>query len=298
VGRPRRYLRAVTTADRARNAEPVAPAAALPPRALIVSLFGMYARESGGWLSVGTLIKLMARLGADETAVRSSISRLKRRGVIEAERVDGRAGYTIGEHARRVLDLGDRRIFEQRRAALSDGWLLAVFSVPEPERDKRHLLRSRLAWLGFGTVSSGIWIAPKHLEEEAREVLTSEGFADYVDLFHADHHGFGELATKVSMWWNLDELDELYSEFARSHAEILDDWQKRGRKRADDPIAFADYIRTLTTWRRLPYLDPGLPAELLPPRWAGAEASATFHAVRQRLETPAHRFVDSIRDGN
>jgi phenylacetic acid degradation operon negative regulatory protein len=279
-----------------RNADSPAQSVALPPRALIVSLFGMYARESGGWLSVATLIKLMAQLGADETAVRSSISRLKRRGVIEAERVGGRAGYTIGEHARRMLDLGDRRIFERKQASLSDGWLLAVFSVPEPERDKRHLLRSRLAWLGFGTVTSGIWIAPKHLEDEAREVLTSEGFADYVDLFHADHLGFGDLTTKVSTWWNLDELDELYSEFTRSHADILAAWHNRGRKRADDPTAFADYIRTLTTWRRLPYLDPGLPAELLPPGWAGAQAGATFHAIRQRLEAPAHRFVDSVRD--
>ena len=269
-----------------------------PPRALIVSLFGMYARESGGWLSVAMLIKLMAQLGADETAVRPSISRLKRRGVIEAKRVGGRAGYTIGEHARRVLDLGDRRIFEQKRAVLSDGWLLAVFSVPEPERDKRHLLRSRLAWLGFGTVTSGVWIAPKHLEDEAREVLTSEGFADYVDLFHAEHLGFGALTTKVSTWWNLDELDKLYSEFTRSHAEILAAWQQRGRERADDPVAFADYIRTLTMWRRLPYLDPGLPAELLPSRWAGAQASATFLAIRQRLEAPAHRFVDSVREGD
>ena len=269
-----------------------------PPRALIVSLFGMYARESGGWLSVAMLIKLMAQLGADETAVRPSISRLKRRGVIEAKRVGGRAGYTIGEHARRVLDLGDRRIFEQKRAVLSDGWLLAVFSVPEPERDKRPLLRSRLAWLGFGTVTSGVWIAPKHLEDEAREVLTSEGFADYVDLFHAEHLGFGALTTKVSTWWNLDELDKLYSEFTRSHAEILAAWQQRGHERADDPVAFADYIRTLTMWRRLPYLDPGLPAELLPPRWAGAQASATFHAIRQRLEAPAHRFVDSVRQGD
>ena len=87
-------------------------ATALPPRALIVTMYGLYARESDGWLSVAALVKLMAQLGVDEPAVRSAISRLKRRSVITPERVDGSAGYTIGEHTRRMLELGDRRIFD------------------------------------------------------------------------------------------------------------------------------------------------------------------------------------------
>ncbi len=190
-------------------------ATALPPRALIVTMYGLYARESDGWLSVAALVKLMAQLGVDEPAVRSAISRLKRRSVITPERVDGSAGYTIGEHTRRMLELGDRRIFDRKQAALSDGWLLAVFSVPEAERDKRHLLRSRLAWLGFGTVSSGIWIAPRHLEDEAREVLAGAGFGPYVELFRADHLGFGAVTDKIAGWWDLAELDALYSEFER-----------------------------------------------------------------------------------
>jgi phenylacetic acid degradation operon negative regulatory protein len=54
------------------------------PRALIVTIYGLYARDragqAGGWLSVAALIRLMAGLGADQATVRSSISRLKQRG--------------------------------------------------------------------------------------------------------------------------------------------------------------------------------------------------------------------------
>jgi phenylacetic acid degradation operon negative regulatory protein len=263
----------------------------LPPRALIVSLYGLYARESGGWLSVATLVKLLAQVGVEEAAVRSAISRLKRRGVIAPERVDGSAGYTIAEHTRRMLDLGDRRIFDRKQASLSDGWLLAVFSVPEAERDQRHLLRSRLAWLGFGTVSAGTWIAPQHLEDEAREAL--DGFGPYVELFRADHLGFGVLPEKIASWWDLAELSQQYSDFDRAHAAVLTAWRRR--RSIDDAEAFGDYLRTLTAWRRLPYLDPGLPASLLPTGWAGTRAAATFEAIRARLADPAHAFVDAVR---
>ncbi len=62
--------------------------------------------------------------------------------------------------ARQLLDDGDRRIYRHPAPSLDDGWVLAVFSVPEAERSKRHVLRSRLARLGFGTAAPGVWIAP------------------------------------------------------------------------------------------------------------------------------------------
>ena len=47
------------------------------PRALIVTIYGLYARDTGGWFSIAALIRLMAELGVDQPAVRSAISRLK-----------------------------------------------------------------------------------------------------------------------------------------------------------------------------------------------------------------------------
>lgn len=270
------------------------PPASERPRALIVTIYGLYAREVGGWLSVSALIRLMAELGVDEPAVRSSISRLKRRGVLEAERIDGTAGYTLSASARQILDEGDRRIFARPRARLDDEWVLAVFSVPESERAKRHTLRSRLTWLGFGTVASGVWIAPGHLEAEARETIERNGLGDYVDLFTARHVGVVPTIEKVAAWWDLDELDRLYAEFHERFAPTLASWRAR-RRRDDEGEAFADYVRVLTAWRRLPYLDPGLAPELLPRNWAGATAADLFFGLKRRIEAPAHRFVEQVR---
>ena len=261
------------------------------PRALIVTIYGLYARSAGGWLGVSTLIRLMGRLGVEEPAVRSSISRLKRRGILEPERRDGTAGYALSAHARAILDEGDRRIFDRPRGTLDDGWVLAVFSVPESERGKRHALRSRLTWLGFGTVGPGVWIAPGHLEAETRDAIDRDGLADYVDLFHADYRGFASLPGEVAHWWDLDELGGLYAEFTRGQAPVLAGWRRR-RGRDDAGEAFADYVRVLTAWRRLPYLDPGLAADVLPRDWAGVKAAELFADLRQRLEAPAHRFVE------
>jgi phenylacetic acid degradation operon negative regulatory protein len=261
----------------------------LPPRALIVTLLGLYVREFGGWISVSALIRLMAAAGVDDQAVRSSLSRLKRRGIVEAERRDGVAGYALSEYARHVLEVGDRRIFARPEPQSRD-WVVVVFSVPESERQKRHALRARLAWLGFGTVSSGVWIAPGHLADDAMEVLVTNGLDLYVDLFRAEYVAFGDPAEKVAQWWDLDALGQLYTDFLDAHEPARSTWAAH-RVVEPGPQAFADYIRALTSWRRLPYLDPGLPPELLPDSWSGTRAAETFFELHQLLAGPAHDFV-------
>jgi phenylacetic acid degradation operon negative regulatory protein len=274
------------------SAEDLAEARGTRPRALIVTVYGLYAREAGGWLSVSALIRLMAELGVDEPAVRSSISRLKRRGLLVAQKVDGAAGYGLSDRARSILLEGDRRIFERSRAAGEDGWLVAVFSVPETERDRRHQLRSRLSWLGFGTVASGVWIAPAHVEPEARDMLASSRLTGYVDLFRAEYVAFRPEPEQVASWWDLAALERMYEDFVSAYGPVLARWRRR--RREDYAAAFADYVQVLTHWRRLPYLDPGLAPELLPADWRGSRAADIFFELNERLAPPAHRHVAAV----
>jgi phenylacetic acid degradation operon negative regulatory protein len=262
-------------------------------RALIVTVYGLYARETGGWMSVASVIQLLAECGVDGSAVRSSIYRLKRRGLLVALNVDGVAGYGLSGDARVILDQGDRRIFDRRRASADEGWVLAVFSVPESERDKRHQLRSRLAWLGFGTVSAGVWIAPAQLLDEAREIISLHRLDGYVDLFRADHLAFADTADRVPAWWDLDHLRDLYATFLDRYGPLLAGY--RHHEVIDSAQAFTDYVSALTEWRQLPYQEPGLPAEMLPADWIGIRAADTFFELRSLLAAPAHRFVDSVR---
>jgi phenylacetic acid degradation operon negative regulatory protein len=268
-------------------------ALAAQPRALIVTIYGLYARDAGGWLSIAALIRLMAELGVEDSAVRSAISRLKQRGLLESSRVGGAAGYGLSARGSAVLTEGDRRIFQRPRASAADGWLLAVFSVPEDQRARRHMLRSRLSWLGFGSVSAGVWIAPGQLADEAQDVLAADGLAGYVTLFSADYLAFGDAAQEVGRWWDLDRLEQLYQAFIDSAGPVLERWQ--GADPAEMPgQAFADYVRVLTAWRRLPFLDPGLPAALLPADWNGARAEDLFEQLRAVLGEPARQHAAEV----
>ncbi|MFG3295093.1 PaaX family transcriptional regulator C-terminal domain-containing protein [Streptomyces sp. NPDC048179] len=258
---------------------------------LIITLFGLYARGEHNWLSVASVIRLMADLGVEGQAVRSAVSRLKRRGVLRGERHEGAAGYAVADGTLEVLAEGDIRIFERHRAEAGDGWLVVVFSVPESERDKRHALRAALTRLGFGTAAPGVWVAPGILADETRRTLQRLGLTPYVDIFTGDHFAFGDLSAKVREWWDLDELTALYADFLARYRPLGEHVAAGGLAPQE---AFGSYLPMLTEWRRLPYRDPGLPLSLLPAGWNGESAGALFEELDRTLREPAHAHAQAV----
>ncbi|ODU25968.1 MAG: PaaX family transcriptional regulator [Pseudonocardia sp. SCN 73-27] len=268
--------------------------AAGQPGRLILTVYGLYARERGGWLPIAGLVRLLGEVGINVQAVRSAIHRLKRRGLVDAQRRADAAGYALSDDAHGLLAEGDVRIFGHTRGAADDGWLLVVFSVPDTERAKRYQLRSTLTRLGFGTVSPGTWIAPRHLEAATVETLERAGLAGFTQVFAGPHVAGGDLAGLVASWWDLDGLQELYADFLDRFEPVGARWLSGDDGPGDDARAFVDLVDMLTAWRRLPYADPGLPLELLPAGWNGERAHELFAALSARLREPAARHVEAL----
>src|SRR3954453_9726322 len=237
-----------------------------------MTFFGAFLRRLGGWIAVADLIALMAELDLDAQSVRSSVSRLKRRGVIASERRAGAAGYRLTERGEGILRAGDARIFARARRP---GWLLVVFSIPEAQRALRPRLRAGLAGLGLGTVAPAVWIAPAQLRDEIGRLVEDLGGGDRGDLFAAE-----PLAADAGRWWDLDALAAEYSAYLAEWAESRDG-------------GFAEHIRHLDAWRRIPFHDPGLPASALPDDWPGAHAWTVSRALHRRLSGGALRHVEA-----
>jgi len=261
---------------------------------LIITIFGLYARAEGNWLSAASVVAMMADLDAESQAVRSALSRLKRRGVLLSKHQANSAGYSLANSTLEVIAEGDERIFKPNRSTIDDGWVVVVFSVPESERKKRHLLRSSLTRLGFGTAAPGVWLAPGNLADVTRHTLDRRNLSEYVDIFTGQYFAFGDLREKVCAWWDLDELMWLYAEFLQRYRSAL------YRTSTEDitPLeAFQIYVPMLTQWRRLPYRDPGLPLSLLPVAWNGEVAGELFEELNDALRPLAQKHALTVIHG-
>jgi phenylacetic acid degradation operon negative regulatory protein len=265
---------------------------------LIVTIYGLYARDHGGVLAVSDLISLLRDLGVESAGVRSSVSRLKKRGVLVSLKQGGSAAYRLAPGLDEVFKAGDERIFSPRRAQKADDWILTSFSVPESQRHLRHRLRAILTRMGCGQVSAGLWIAPGHLAPEVALQLQRAGLTEYADLFRGAYLGESEISAKVGQWWDLASLEALYTDFLDAHEVLLKRWTTSPRTAgaSNDLLrqAFADYVTTVTQWRRLPYMDPGLPVVYLPEDWAGLAAEKLFADLHAQLAPMARQYAQSV----
>lgn len=263
------------------------------PQSLLITLYGAYSRALGGWLSVGTVLELLGELGIEDAAVRSALSRFKRRGILLAEKRDGLAGYALSDSSRRIFDVGDARVLERREPPKDEGWVLAAFSIPESARDVRYRLRSRLAKVGFAQVTGGLWIAPRALEVDVRNVVEALGVTENVDVFRAEHIAFRPTAEAVQEWWDLADIAGHYAEFTEAYGSVRTAYSGV-RGEIDPQKAFTDYTRILTSWRMLPYIDPGLPPAYLPRGWAGHRATELFFWLHDHLAALAQEHVVTV----
>jgi phenylacetic acid degradation operon negative regulatory protein len=89
-------------------------------------------------------------------------------------------------------------------------------------------------------------------------------------------------------WWDLDAMAAEYDDFRDAHARLL------GVADPSPVEAFRAYVPMLTAWRRLPYLDPGLPLEHLPAEWTGVTAGELFVDLDERLRKAADQHAQTL----
>ncbi|MCS5734444.1 PaaX family transcriptional regulator [Herbiconiux daphne] len=259
---------------------------------LLRTVIGIYLRELGGWISVAHLLELMQALDVPAPRARTALVRVKKKSLLVPETRDRVAGYALEEAAVPMLARGDRRIYHPRSMHESSRWCAVSFSIPEEQRHLRHQLRRRLHWIGCGTVSPALWICPAYLTDEVEEILDDVGVREYATILVSERPRVaGSLADAVASWWDLDSIRERHDEFLAEHAadgSIPDDREVSPRE------AFAIYLRSIDSWRIIPYIDPGLPPDLLPADWPGDASSALLRRLRGRFSGPSASFVADV----
>ncbi|WP_230085319.1 MULTISPECIES: PaaX family transcriptional regulator [Arthrobacter] len=260
---------------------------------LIITIYGLYCRGAGQAMPVSVLIDMLGDLGYDHSGVRSAVSRLKAKGVLRSVKDGNVAKYELSSTVAELFLEGDERIFSAEPTNAARGWVLAIFSVPEALRNRRHQLRTVLSGFGFGSITSGVWVAPASALERTKERLRALELDQFVDFFEGEHVANGDLPAKVAQWWHLASLDEQFAEFLALYADDVVKWTAKvgadpERVLAESTAelrrdAFRCYIPMLTNWRRFPYKDPGLAPEYLPKDWKGQAARATFLEAHRLL---------------
>lgn len=253
-------------------ADPVLrPRSGSSAKALLLTVLGELVLPSGGAAWAQTLVSALGHLGVEERNARQAVARLAERGVLAGEREGRRTRWRLTPAGTELLTEGTRRIYEFGAAgdAWDGRWLVVLCSVPEDQRAKRHQLRSRLGFAGFGFLGPGVAITA-HLGRErlANEVLKDLDLVPGAVVLRAEAGDLVPAEELLERAWDLEGLAETYREFLVAFG---------GRREPQgDEVRFAALVELVHRWRRFPFVDPEIPDRLLSPAWPGREAKRLF----------------------
>jgi len=263
---------------------------------MIFTLYGDYIRLRGGEAWTGSLIELLGLFGLSSQAVRSTLSRVSRKGWLKSRKAGRNSFYSLTPQSIALLEEGAVRILQPRHDPWDGQWHLLTYSIPESKRHLRRRLRKQLIWLGFGALNHATWISPRDLRSEVDQVIKSLRVRPYVELFSGGHWGFSSDEEIISRGWDLERLNNYYTAFVERYEPMFQECQVQLGVGGNLPHqeCFKQRFMLVHEYRSSPYVDPNLPRELLPDDWQGENATLLFQEYRDLLAGRADAFVDSV----
>ena len=210
-------------------------------------------------------------LGVEEKSARQALTRTSSEHLLTSTRHGRRVRWELTPDGAQLLEEGTRRIygFMRERHPWDGRWLVLSVPIPETQRQLRHRLRTRLTWLGLGSPTSGLWVTPDDTKAaEVHAVVRDLGLETQAFAWVGPASGIGDESRLLADAWDLAEVEDRYLRFLAAF---------EARHAATPAEAFAAQVEMVQEWRRFPFLDPDLPAELLDHDWPGPRAAAAFH---------------------
>ncbi len=265
-----------------------------PSKALLLTLLGNHYQgrapsvADGRQMAVAssTFVDVLARVGVSEQAVRATLNRAAKQGLLTRRQAGRQAYFDLTDATRHLLADGARRLYhtDPVRRAWDGTWTTLAFSLPESRRADRHRLRVRLSWAGFGALRDGLWIAPG-------SVAVPDLVAD-LDV-DEDIHAFTGPATPptrldamIRRAWDLPAI-------ATGYRAFLDRWD-RAAPLPDAPDDLARWLWLVTEWRLLLVDDPVLPPDHLPDDWPAVAARDVLDHWFDHYEQAATPIFDQV----
>jgi phenylacetic acid degradation operon negative regulatory protein len=241
---------------------------------LLLTILGEFVLPHREPVWTGALVAALTQMSVEEKTARQALARTAAEGLLSSERQGRRVRWQLTPAATRLLVEGTERIYSfGREPEPWDGqWLVVTVSVPETQRQLRHRLRTRLTWAGLGSPISGLWVTPDTTKApEVAAVVDELGVPAF--SFAGRFGEIGDLSTLVAASWHLDDVEQFYSRFLEAFATTQANTAHE---------AFVAQVGLVGTWRRVPFLDPALPTEILPTTWPRQAAVEVFHSRHDR----------------
>ncbi|ADZ70569.1 PaaX family transcriptional regulator C-terminal domain-containing protein [Polymorphum gilvum] len=256
--------------------------------AFIVTLYGDLIVPRGGAVWIGNVIETCAEVGISETLVRTAVSRLVAAGRLDGVRDGRRSFYALTPAARAEFAAASDTLYHFSKKSLQNtGFTVVLMTASEA----RPTFSESLLRAGFAAVGTNAAVRAGAPTDAGRAVLAGAAAAGALVINGVSEAcgGTDGLRAFARSTWDLDTLSADYESFLAWFAPLRD--ALAGALAPQGVASLVGRLLLVHEFRAVALRDPGLPAEALPPDWAGAAARRLFADLYRALAGAADAYA-------
>ncbi len=267
---------------------------------LILTIFGDSITAHGGTIWLGSLIKLVARLGISQRLVRTSVFRLMENSILQSKQIGRRSFYSLTDKGFRQFSSAAERIYRYHESVWDGEWRLVFTTFKDITVEDRERFQKELIWLGFNRLSAGVYAHPTANIDEVKNIIREMGIDDFVATMQAkstDDEPINASSNLVKYCFNFDAIKVEYQAFIEyfkgvlSEAEATDDTDK------DPELCFLLRTILIHKFRHLLLYEPELPRELVPEDCLSHPTREIAERLYKLITTNAESHFAGIAEG-
>lgn len=239
--------------------------------------------------SISHLKYLTAPFDITDNSIRTTLSRMKQKNVIESKKVGKTTYYSISEKGKKIGKNVALSFKSPNWDNWENEWWSYVFSIPQTEKPLRYRVRKKLQSYRFVSLYPGCWIRPIHIDEEISCKISSLLPEDKGNLLKIN---FIISLTKehIQNLWKVEDYNRESKDGILELKTALENLANMEPKEA--------FFHKMTIGNRIIQLlfrDPLLPTQFLPEHWAGHQLREIFWEWEKKVSIKAGIYLNKYQ---
>ncbi|MFP4016645.1 MAG: PaaX family transcriptional regulator C-terminal domain-containing protein [Halanaerobiales bacterium] len=238
--------------------------------------------------SISQLMQLCSLFDINESQLRTNLSRMSEKGLLESKRKGRKAYYSFadkGDSLKQNISLSFRSL---DWGNWDNKWWGVSFSLPDEKNTKRYYIRKKLSVYRFVSYNPGFWIRPLNRSENLEKKLNKVFSSKYCCVTKFEF--YNEISKEeVSTLWNLEDINKDF----KNALEIIKESRMKILKLSPEE-AFKAKILTGNSIVNTLFRDPLLPKIYLPENWAAEKLKSQFDLWNEEINKISKEFLKNL----
>lgn len=252
-------------------------------------------------IKLTSLLEILKVFGKNETAIRMSLSRAVKVGLLINTKNENEISYALTAEGKNAIQYWNEGVvhffkrYQLRNSQWDQKWYFVNIEFTESNKNAKVEFLDKLQQWGFAQINTNTWVSPYHQNEEMRTLIEKFNLADAIVEIHGEMKIYKDMNRFLDDLYGIEKLKTAYREFVEVYSAKLEEVQQLCKEQSfiKNGLAFPMLHSFGFSFFAIAADDAILPRQILD-EWEGDKAALIMMELRGLLLEATYKYLEKF----